>query len=553
MTQKRITDDLQALMEVLPPTVAKAVVEVNNSDNLLEIILDLGRKPMARFVANEIELSQSEVEHADIDYVVSRIGEFDADNRAGLERTLHRISAIRNRRSHIVGLTCRVGRAVYGTIDIIQDLVESGKSILILGRPGIGKTTMLREAARILAEKKRVIIVDTSNEIGGDGDVPHPAVGRARRMQVAAPSLQHEVMIEAVENHNPEVIVIDEIGRELEAAAARTIAERGVQLIGTAHGRTLENLLLNPTLSDLIGGIESVTLSDEEARRRGTQKTVLERRAPPTFDVLIEIQERNYLVLHPDVAEAVDTLVRGLRLQPEIRFRDESDEIHIQKPSAPAINRSTSKGMRRSQGSNAEEPYAEIRAGGNGGGVPYSNFRPSDLAAQAGVEEQTDRTYSRNFAGAQPVHIYPFGVARNRLSQAAKRLGVPAVVVREIGEAEAVMTLRAYYRSREQTIIDAETRGMPIYVLRANTVNQMEQSLAEIFNISIDSPVNNWDEVSGQTQAAIDAVLSGQRWVDLPAASASIRRMQHEMARQAQLVSHSYGKDPNRRVRIFRE
>ncbi|MDR3576740.1 MAG: R3H domain-containing nucleic acid-binding protein [Anaerolineaceae bacterium] len=552
MTQKRITDDLQALMEVLPPAIAKAVIQVNNSDNLLEIILDLGRKPMARFVADEIELSQSEVQHADIDYVVSRIGEFDADNRAGLERTLHRISAIRNRRSHIVGLTCRVGRAVYGTIDIIQDLVESGKSILILGRPGIGKTTMLREAARILAEKKRVIIVDTSNEIGGDGDVPHPAVGRARRMQVAAPSLQHEVMIEAVENHNPEVIVIDEIGRELEAAAARTIAERGVQLIGTAHGRTLENLLLNPTLSDLIGGIESVTLSDEEARRRGTQKTVLERRAPPTFDVLIEIQERNYLVLHPDVAEAVDTLVRGMRLQPEIRFRDESDEIHIQKPAAPAVNRSISKGMRRSQGSNGEEPYAQVRPGGNGG-LPYSQLRPIDLALQSGVDEQNEKPYSRNFAGAQPVHIYPYGVARNRLTQAAKRLGVPAVVVRDIAEAEAVMTLRAYYRSREQTIIDAETRGMPIYVLRANTVNQMEQSLAEIFNISMDSPVNNWDEVSGQTQSAIDAVLSGQRWVDLPAASASVRRMQHEMARQAQLVSHSYGKEPNRRVRIFRE
>ena len=293
MSQRRITDDLHALLGVLPPEIADAVTRANNSDNLLEIVIDLGRRPVARFVDGELELLQSEIARTEIDFVVTRIGEFDADNRAGLERTLHRISAIRNRHNHIVGLTCRVGRAVYGTIDIIQDLVESGKSILILGRPGIGKTTMLREAARILAEKKRVIIVDTSNEIGGDGDVPHPAVGRARRMQVSRPSLQHEVMIEAVENHNPEVIVIDEIGRELEAAAARTIAERGVQLIGTAHGNSLENLLLNPTLSDLVGGIESVTLSDEEARRRGTQKTVLERRAPPTFDVLIEIQQRD--------------------------------------------------------------------------------------------------------------------------------------------------------------------------------------------------------------------------------------------------------------------
>ena len=238
MTQKRITDDLQALLGVLPPAIAEAVIRANNSDNLLEIILDLGRVPLALFVNGEVRLSEKDIDRAEIDFVVSRIGDFDADNRAGLERTLHRISAIRNRRGHIVGLTCRVGRAVYGTIDIIQDLVESGKSLLLLGKPGIGKTTMLRESARILAESKRVVIVDTSNEIGGDGDVPHPAVGRARRMQVRLPTLQHEVMIEAVENHNPEVIVIDEIGRELEALAARTIAERGVQLVATAHGRT---------------------------------------------------------------------------------------------------------------------------------------------------------------------------------------------------------------------------------------------------------------------------------------------------------------------------
>ncbi len=290
MEQRKITDDLPALLSVLPEDLAQAAMAANDSDNLLEVILDLGRQPTARFVAREVVLRSSEIKGEDIDFVVSGIGEFDADNRAGMERTLHRISAIRNRRGHIVGLTCRVGRAVYGTTDIIKDLIESGKSLLLLGRPGIGKTTMLREAARILADTKRVIIVDTSNEIGGDGDVPHPAVGSARRMQVAKPSLQHEVMIEAVENHNPEAIVIDEIGRELEAEAARTIAERGVQLIGTAHGNNLENLLLNPTLSDLVGGIESVTLSDEEARRRGTQKTVLERRSPPTFDVLIEIQ-----------------------------------------------------------------------------------------------------------------------------------------------------------------------------------------------------------------------------------------------------------------------
>src|SRR5262245_5112801 len=335
MTQLKITDDLDALLDVLPANIRHAVEQANNSDYLLEVILDLGRVPTARFVENEIILSNKELTRAELDHVVERVGDFDADNRAGIERTLHRISAIRNRRTAIVGLTLRVGRAVYGTVDIIQDIIESGKSALILGRPGVGKTTILRESARTLAASKRVVIVDTSNEIGGDGDVPHPAVGKARRMQVREPMLQHEVMIEAVENHNPEVIVIDEIGRELEALAARTIAERGVQLIGTAHGQTLDILLLNPTLSDLVGGIEAVTLSDEEARRRGTQKTVLERRAPPTFDVLIEIQTRDRFAVHSDIMASVDALLRDAPILPEVRMRDPEGKSQIEK-SAPA-------------------------------------------------------------------------------------------------------------------------------------------------------------------------------------------------------------------------
>jgi len=554
-------------MGVLPPAVSEALIRANNSDNLLEIILDLGRLPKARFVDSELELNPVEITRLDIDYVVERIGEFDADNRAGLERTLHRISAIRNRRGHIVGLTCRVGRAVYGTIDIIEDLVESGKSLLILGKPGIGKTTMLREAARTLADSKRVVIVDTSNEIGGDGDVPHPAVGEARRMQVATPSLQHEVMIEAVENHNPEVIVIDEIGRELEAAAARTIAERGVQLIGTAHGRTLENLLLNPTLSDLVGGIESVTLSDEEARRRGTQKTVLERRAPPTFDVLIEIQERDRVAIHPDVSVAVDSLLRGYLLQPEIRYRDENGEVRVEKPQVlPALARNGSpQGFRRSNGGESEPASGFQRQPGSRqsfGGRQSAYNRAANARAESG-ETAEDEAFAagtpyqgeaaRN-AEQQPIRIYPYGVARNRLTQAAKRLGVPAIVVRDIDEAQALVTLRAYYRNRQQTILDAEARGMPIYVLRANTVNQMEQFLADMYNLPGESPQTSMiDDYSTQTQAAIQAVLNGERWVDLPPATAAIRRLQHDMARQAQLVSHSYGKDPYRRVRIYRD
>src|SRR5512146_2531683 len=310
--QRESIDDLDALLASLPPEIVAAVHALPDRVSLIEVVMDLGRRPEARFPDSEVTLLDREIVEADLAFVVDHIGTFGDDNRAGIERTLHRISAIRNRNGKIVGLTCRIGRAVYGTIEI-------------MGRPGIGKTTMLREAARVLADDlgKRVVVVDTSNEIAGDGDIPHPAIGKARRMQVRTPSLQHEVMIEAVENHMPQVIVIDEIGTELEAQAARTIAERGVQLIGTAHGNNLDNLMLNPTLSDLIGGIQSVTLGDEEARRRRTQKSVLERKAPPTFDVIIEIQDREKVMVHADVADTVDAMLRGDPVAPELRWRDE--------------------------------------------------------------------------------------------------------------------------------------------------------------------------------------------------------------------------------------
>ena len=538
MTQLKITDDLDALLDVLPLDIRHAVERANDTENLLEIILDLGRVPTARFVDHEINLRESEVSHAEIDYVDERTGEFDADNRAGIERTLHRISAIRNRRAAVVGLTLRVGRAVYGTVDIIQDIIESGKSVLILGRPGVGKTTLLREAARIIAESKRVVIVDTSNEIGGDGDVPHPAVGKARRMQVREPMLQHEVMIEAVENHNPEVIVIDEIGREAEAAAARTIAERGVQLIGTAHGQTLDNLLLNPTLSDLVGGIEAVTLSDEEARRRGTQKTVLERRAPPTFDVLIEIQTRDRFAVHLDIMASVDALLRGFPLAPEIRTRDESGKIQIEKTAAVSTSRLDAR---------------ETKTPRRGRQPAAASEEPTPISTRL---EQSGATRADSSRGAlQTIKVYPHGVARNRLQQAAKRLGVPAVIVKDVDDANALVTLKTYYRDRQQTIVEAEHRGMPIYVLRANTVSQMEQFLSDLFNLSSQDQSTSSDlsDVKTQTQQAIAAVLNGERWVDLPPGPSLVRRLQHEMARNAELVSHSYGKEPRRHVRIFRE
>ena len=531
MTGRRITDNLDTLQGVLPPQITDKLNDISRPDDLLEVILDIGRVPTARFVDEEITLSESEVAWEDIDHVVERIGDFDADNRAGIERTLHRISAIRNRHDRIVGLTCRVGRAVYGTIDIIQDFINGGESLLLLGRPGIGKTTMLREAARVLADKRRVVIVDTSNEIAGDGDVPHPAIGRARRMQVRKPSLQHEVMIEAVENHNPEVIVIDEIGRELEAVAARTIAERGVQLVGTAHGNTLENLLLNPTLSDLLGGIESVTLSDEEARRRGTQKTVLERRAAPTFDVLIEIQDREKLAVHRDVSAAVDALLRGVAPPTESRFRDDQGELQIQQ-----LN---------SEGSSARRGPAGYRR------------QSASQIAQAPEEASMPILSAPPRLPGEPletIRVYPYGVARNRLRQAAKRIRVPVLIADDIGQADVMLTLRSYYRRHRKLIADAENRRMPIYVLRANTVGQMENFMVDLFGLDREPAGDPGMKQGAQdAQEAIEKVLNGARSADLKPATSYVRRKQHEMARQADLISHSYGKDPRRRVRIFRD
>ncbi len=527
--QNEMTDDLDALCSVLPPRIRDQINAVDDKDDLLEMVLDLGRPAEARFVDREITLGSEEVSQEDIDYVVARIGDFGEDNRAGIERTLHRISAIRNRKGRIVGLTMRVGRAIMGTIDIITDIVTGGQSVLLLGKPGVGKTTMLREVARILSESRRVVIVDTSNEIGGDGDIPHPAVGRSRRMQVSTPMLQHEVMIEAVENHMPQVIIIDEIGREQEAEAARTIAERGVQLIGTAHGQTLANLMNNPTLADLVGGIQTVTLSDEEARRRGTQKSVLERMAPPTFDVVVEIQDWEHLTVHPNVAEAVDSILRGRPAPAELRYRDEDGDVKVQRttlqpPTRQTVGRST-----------APQHVVDDEV---------DDFEAA-MSAPRGTALPPLEAHRRS------IRAYPYGISQNRLRQASKSLELPIIIVDSLRDADVLLTLKSYYRKRPQAITEAEQSGIPVYVLRSNSAAQIESALADVFGLEVRA--DPFDLAMREAQSAINDILRGSRsMVELKPQNSFIRRQQHELARSAKLYSQSSGQEPRRRVRIYR-
>ncbi|MBT4072113.1 MAG: AAA family ATPase [Chloroflexi bacterium] len=538
-----MTDDLQALINALPERIQSALDKHPRSSELLEVVMDLGRTPEARFPGEALQLSDQEITDADLQWVVERVGEFGDDNRAGIERTLHRISVIRNRGGRPVGVTCRVGRAVFGTGKIIDDLVRTGQSVLLLGRPGVGKTTMLREVARVLADEvnKRVVIVDTSNEIAGDGDVPHPAIGRARRMQVPSTPQQHQVMIEAVENHMPEAVIIDEMSTEAEAMAARTIAERGVQLIATAHGNTLSNLVSNPTLSDLVGGTQTVTLGDIEARRRRTQKTVLERKHKPTFEVVVEIQDFYRVGVHGDVGTVVDTMLRGYKVEPEVRAI-ENDEVQVVQ-SASGLGAAIS-------------------------GVPQDGAKlRSELITPATLSARDAEAASLARAPApepepepeptQITAVYAFGVPRTNLQEAVNRLNAPVDVVDTPEEADMFLTTKSHYSRRPTAVRNAEDEGLPVYVLRKATGEQIKQFVERFEPKKREEtpgrrPSNVVRSALNEAEKASQRVLAGEDRIDLDPQPSFIRRLQHGVGGRYNIGSSSTGQDPYRHVVLRR-
>jgi stage III sporulation protein SpoIIIAA len=523
-----MNDDFQLLVSVLPESLQTSVRGLPAGEVLLEVVMDLGRSPEARLAGRVQRLSETPVTRKDLEHVLTQVGAVGDDNRAGIERTLHRVSAIRNRQGKVVGLTLRVGRAIFGTIDMLKDLIGTGLNILLLGRPGVGKTTKLREVARVLADDlgKRVMVVDTSNEIGGDGDIPHPGIGGARRMQVSRPDRQHDVMIEAVENHMPEAIIVDEIGTSAEASAARTIAERGVQLVATAHGNTLENLVLNPTLSDLVGGVHTVTLSDEEARRRRTQKTINERRAPPTFDVVVEMVTRDEVLVHRDTAQSVDRLLAGEEVGGERRQLVEGQVEVREEPKLvaplPAPSRSSSSSRSSSRSSPAEAPREASKLGPR---------------HQPGLRQGTSR-------------IYAHAASRDLLERVLRDIGADARVVGRLENADVVLTLRSRANDPKLRKVSERT-GARVLAIKRNSSSEMRRVLRDAFLIAEGVDEDQVREAVLEADHAIQRVLSESVVVPLAPRPPRLRKLQHRLVSRYHLETVSQGSEPQRHLIIY--
>ena len=541
MTTERITDDLNRLISLLPAELKASLALPESRDQLLEVVLDLGRVPEARYSGWSMPLGDSSITRADLQAMVERLGQFGSDNRAGIERTLHRISAIRNRRGEVVGLTCRVGRAVFGTVEMVRDLLDSGESLLLMGRPGVGKTTALREIARVLADdlEKRVVVIDTSNEIAGDGDIPHPAIGRARRMQVARPELQHHVMIEAVENHMPEVIVIDEIGTELEARAARTIAERGVTLVATAHGNALSNLIKNPTLCDLIGGIESVTLGDDEARRRRSQKTVLERAAEPTFSMAVEMHSRNSWAVYREVGRAVDALLRGqVPSSEERKIASDGRVLRVEPQLSPSPLRRPS--------------LAPIPLPNPVDPIPLQPLGMGSMPSELKESQVSSKMFQ----------VLCCGLSAQRLDEAVRRHGWAVQAVDDLVQADVVLSVRQGLGRQPELRRRARDAGVPILVIKSDTLPQVERALERLL-MRRDSGVSHRDSEDSGNQSdasaaleecrlAVEQVVVPQgRPVELLPRSENVRQMQADLVTRYRLRSDVYGTSGQRRLRVF--
>ena len=553
-----LADDLHQLLEIVPDFISGPVKKHPKQELLVEIVLDIGRRPEARFADGAEYLSYRTIVWQDLDYTIKRLGKFNADNRAGIEKTLHRISALRNRQGNVIGLTCRIGRAVFGTVSIIRDLLENKKSILLLGKPGVGKTTAIREIARVLSDgmKKRVIIIHTSNEIAGDGDLPHPSIGKARRMQVSNLQNQHEVMIEAVENHMPEIIIIDEIGTELEATAARTIAERGVQLIGTAHGNALENLVKNPTITDLIGGIQYVTLGDEEAKRRGSAKSILERKAPPTFEVAVEIHDTQTWIIHDDISKSVDSLLRGQNPLLQKRRLIPGQNVNIY----GEISYESKEINNQLNSSNFDRPLTNKKQRKN------ILVKKSNLIGDWATKKES-KIYDKTKKNANYIFLYVYGVSTQELQDLIQTLRLPILITKEIQHANAILALDSLAKNNRRLRNISHSRKITIHtVVQGNNLIQLTWALrklmkkltilptikeeairktSRIFNKELLTPLE-------ETRLAIEEIIiPGDKKIDLLPRSSSIRKLQHDLVKHYQLNSVSVGTGDNRRIRIY--